>query len=121
MALTPVYENTNVLKKLTVGGATYFLKDADLRKLVESFGSVVYKDVVTTFNETGADIATEAATATYIKEQITGLQGAMHFVGVAGGRADSDTDLQVIEKFYTAKSAIPAAGDVIVIQDNAKE
>lgn len=121
MALTPVYENTNVLKKLTVGGATYFLKDADLRKLVESFGSVVYKDVVTTFNETGADIATEAATATYIKEQITGLQGAMHFVGVAGGRADSDTDLQVIEKFYTAKSAIPAAGDVILIQDNAKE
>ena len=121
MALTPVYENTNVLKKLTVGGATYFLKDADLRKLVESFGSVVYKDVVTTFNETGADIATEAATATYIKEQITGLQGAMHFVGVAGGRADSDTDLQVIEKFYTAKSAVPAAGDVILIQDNAKE
>ena len=31
MALSPVYENTNTLKKLTVGGATYFLKDADLR------------------------------------------------------------------------------------------
>ena len=61
MALSPVYENTNTLKKLTVGGATYFLKDADLRKLVESFGTVVYKDVVTTFNEDGADIATEAA------------------------------------------------------------
>ena len=41
MALSPVYQNTNTLKKLTVGGATYFLKDPDLSKLVESFGSVV--------------------------------------------------------------------------------
>lgn len=121
MALSPVYENTNTLKKLTVGGATYFLKDADLRKLVESFGSVVYKDVVTTFNETGADIATEAATAAYIKEKIAGLQGAMHFVGVTGARAEGDTDLQVIEKFYTAKGVLPAAGDVILVGDNAKE
>ena len=121
MALSPVYENTNTLKKLTVGGATYFLKDADLRKLVESFGSVVYKDVVTTFNEDGADIATEAATAAYIKEKIAGLQGAMHFVGVTGARTEGDTDLQVIEKFYTAKGVLPAAGDVILIGDNAKE
>ena len=121
MALSPVYENTNTLKKLTVGGATYFLKDADLRKLVESFGSVVYKDVVTTFNEDGADIATEAATAAYIKEKIAGLQGAMHFVGVTGVRAEGDTDLQVIEKFYTAKGVLPAAGDVILVSDNAKE
>ena len=121
MALSPVYENTNTLKKLTVGGATYFLKDADLRKLVESFGSVVYKDVVTTFNEDGADIATEAATAAYIKEKIAGLQGAMHFVGVTGVRAEGDTDLQVIEKFYTAKGELPAAGDVILVSDNAKE
>lgn len=121
MALSPVYENTNTLKKLTVGGATYFLKDADLRKLVESFGSVVYKDVVTTFNEDGADIATEAATAAYIKEKIAGLQGAMHFVGVTGVRAEGDTDLQVIEKFYTAKGVLPAAGDVILVGDNAKE
>lgn len=48
------------------------MKDADLRKLVESFGSVVYKDVVATFDENGADIATEAATAAYIKEQVAG-------------------------------------------------
>ena len=121
MALSPVYENTNTLKKLTVGGATYFLKDADLRKLVESFGSVVYKDVVTTFSEDGADIATEAATAAYIKEKIAGLQGAMHFVGVTGGRTEGDTDLQVIKKFYTAKGVLPAAGDVILVSDNAKE
>lgn len=121
MALNPVYENTNTLKKLTVGGATYFLKDADLRALVESFGDVVYKNVVTTFNESGADIATEAATAAYINQRLADLTGAMRFVGVATGREEGDTDLQFIEKFYAGKDMIPAAGDVIVIGDNSKE
>lgn len=121
MALTPAYENANTLKKLTVGGATYFLKDADLRKLVESFGSVVYKDVVTTFNAEGADIATEKAIADYIKDQVAGLQGAMHFVGVTGERTEGDTDLQVIAKFYATKGTTPKAGDVILIKDNSKE
>lgn len=121
MALTPSYENANTLKKLTVGGATYFLKDADLRKLVESFGSVVYKDVVTTFNAEGADIATEKAIADYIKDQVAGLQGAMHFVGVADGRTEGETDAQLIAKFYTAKGETPKAGDVILIKDNSKE
>ena len=121
MALTPAYENANTLKKLTVGDATYFLKDADLRKLVESFGSVVYKDVVTTFNAEGADIATEKAIADYIKDQVAGLQGAMHFVGVTGERTEGDTDLQVIAKFYATKGTTPKAGDVILIKDNSKE
>lgn len=121
MALNPVYENTNVLKKLTVGGATYFLKDADLRALVESFGDVVYKNVVTTFNESGADIATEAATAAYINQRLADLTGAMRFVGVATGRVEGDTDLQFIEKFYAGKDMLPAAGDVIIIGDNSKE
>ena len=121
MALTPSYENANTLKKLTVGGATYFLKDADLRKLVESFGSVVYKDVVTTFNAEGADIATEKAIADYIKEQVAGLQGAMHFVGITGERTEGETDAQLITKFYTGKGVEPKAGDVILVKDNSKE
>lgn len=120
MALNPTYENTNTLKKVTVGGAVYFLKDADLRKLVESFGSVVYKDVVTTFDAEGLDIATEKATAEYIKEQIAGISGAMHFMGVVT-RTEGQTDLEAIAAFYTAKKATPAAGDVLVMSDNAKE
>lgn len=120
MALTPSYAESLTLKKLTVGGATYFLKDADLRTLVESFGSVVYKDVVTTFDADGVDVATEKATADYIKEQIAGLEGAMHFVGVVT-RTEGQTDRQAIDAFYTAKGAVPAAGDVLIMQDNGKE
>ena len=121
MALKPTYANTNTLKKLTVGGATYFLKDADLRTLVESFGSVVYKDVVTTFNPEGADIATEAAIAAYIKDSVAGIQGAMHFAGVITNRGEGETDAQIIEKFYVASGTNPKAGDVVLIQDNGKE
>lgn len=120
MALNPTYENANTLKKVTVGGATYFLKDADLRTLVESFGSVVYKDVVTTFDAEGVDIATEKATAEYIKEQIAGITGAMHFMGVVT-RTEGQTDLEAIAAFYAAKKVDPAAGDVLVMSDNAKE
>lgn len=120
MALTPNYNETNTLKKVTVGNATYFLKDADLRTLVESFGSVVYKDVVTTFDANGVDIATEKATADYIKDQIAGLAGAMHFIGVVT-RAEGQTDLEAIAAYYTAKKLTPASGDVLVMSDNTKE
>ena len=36
MALTPSYTNTKTLKKLTLGSEVFWLKDADLRELVES-------------------------------------------------------------------------------------
>ena len=121
MAITVNYEHGNTLKKLTVGGATYFLKDADLRTLVETFKTAVNYDVVTTFDATGADIATEKATADYIKEQIAGLQGAMHFMGVVTERTTGQSDLDAIAAFYAKLKATPAAGDVVLIKDNTKE
>ena len=120
MALTPTYEHSVTMKKVNVNGSIYWVKDADLRTLVESFGSAVYKDVVTTFDATGVDIATEKATADYIAEQIAGIEGAMHFLGVVE-RAEGQTDEQAIAAFYAAKSLTPAAGDVVIMKDNGKE
>lgn len=120
MALTPTYEHGTTMKKVNVNGSIYWLKDADLRELVESFGSVVYKDVVTTLTPTGANIATEKATADYIAEQIKGLEGAMHFRGVVE-RTGTQTDLEAIAAFYAAKSITPDAGDVVIMKDNGKE
>ena len=37
MALSPSYPNAKTLKKLTLGSEIFWLKDADLRELVESF------------------------------------------------------------------------------------
>lgn len=123
MAIKPSYPNAKTLKKLTVGGATYFLKDADLRALVETFGNAVYKDVVTTFNPDGVDIATEAATAKYIKEQVSSLSKAMRYMGVVerSAEAPEQTDQEAIAAHYVTLGETPTAGDVVIMKDNTKE
>lgn len=120
MAISPSYENSNTLKKLTIAGATYFLKDADLRAVVESFGSVVFKDVVTTLTEDGANIATEKAVADFIKTQISHLEGVMHFVGVVT-KGEAQTHREAIDAFYNGKNIAPVSGDVVLFQADGKE
>lgn len=117
MAITVNYEHDQTMKKLNVNGSIYWLKDADLRALVESFGTVVYKDVETTLTEDGVNVvATSKAVADYIKDQIKDLSGAMHFRGVVK-REGEETDAQAIARTITD----PKAGDVVVMSDNAKE
>ena len=124
MAISPTYEHSSVsLKKLTLTplGETYWLKDADLRAVVEGFGSAVYKDVVTTFDATGVDIATEAATAAYIQDQVAGITGAMHFRGIVT-KGEQQTHLQAIAAYYsTTLSDTPKAGDVVIFRADGKE
>ena len=117
MAITVNYEHDQTMKKLNVNGSIYWLKDADLRALVESFGTVVYKDVETTLTEDGANVvATSAAVATWVKDQIKDIAGAMHFRGVVT-RNEGETDAEAIARMVTG----PAAGDVVVMSDNGKE
>lgn len=80
MAFT--YANSPVLSKLQINGNTYYLKDADLRAVVDAFKGAVAYDVDTTFNAQGENLATEKAIAAWLEGQIAGLSGAMHFVGV---------------------------------------
>ena len=117
MALTPTYEHSDTFKKLTVNGSTYWLKDADLRALVETFGQAVFKDVATTVTEQGVDLVTSAAVYAAIEDAISDLEGAMHFRGVLTGRQTGETDAEMIARLITD----PEAGDVIIIQDNGKE
>lgn len=122
MAITPSYANSKTLKKLTVGAEVFWLKDADLRALVETFGSVVYKDVETTFTPEGVNVPTSKAIADYVTKQISGLQGAMHFMGVVDrGDSGDTTDLDAISAHYVALTKEPAAGDVVIMKDNGKE
>ncbi len=118
MAITLNYEHEQTMKKLNVNGSIYWLKDADLRALVETFGSVVYKDVETTLTEDGANVvATSQAVATWVKEQIKDIAGAMHFRGVVKRASEEETDVEAITRTITD----PVAGDVVVMSDNGKE
>lgn len=115
-AINPTYDNTNTLKKITVGSEVYFVKDADLRKVVEGFHDAVYKDVSVELTEEGVNLPTEGAVAAYIKKKVSSLEGAMHFRGVIN-RTDGQTDLNAIAAVVTE----PVSGDVVVMKDNSKE
>ena len=115
-AINPTYDNTNTLKKITVGSEVYFVKDADLRKVVEGFHDAVYKDVSVELTEEGVNLPTEGAVAAYIKKKVSSLEGAMHFRGVIN-RTDDQSDLAAIG----AAIAEPVSGDVVVMKDNSKE
>ena len=91
-AINPTYDNTNTLKKITVGSEVYFVKDADLRSIVEGFHDAVYKDVSVELTEDGVSLPTEGAVAAYVKKKVASLEGAMHFRGAVTPN-DSETDL----------------------------
>lgn len=89
MAFT--YANSPVLSKLMINGNTYYLKDADLRAVVDAFKGAVAYDVDTTFEANAENLATEKAIAAYLKQEIAGLTGAMHFEGIKEAKpADSE-------------------------------
>lgn len=92
------YKNTPVLSKLKIGDSIYYLKDAELRALVDTFGTAVTYNVDSSFNADSSNLVTSAAIATYLESAIAGLTGAMHFIGV--------------------KDALPATGsngDVVIV------
>ena len=76
------YENLPVLSKVKIGDIVYYLKDADVRKILDTYGSAVTYNVDTTFNKDSNNLATSKAVATFLENAITGLSGAMHFAGI---------------------------------------
>lgn len=98
-----IYSNTPVLSKVKIGSEIYWLKDADVRALLDTYKGAVKYDVDTTFAADSENLATSKAIAAYLKGEIAGLTGAMHFVG-----------LKTEEEF--AEGALEGkAGDVIIV------
>lgn len=94
------YTNLPVFSKVKIGETTYYLKDAELRALVDNFGDAVNYSVDTTFNPSAENLITSKAVASYLEEKVAGLTGAMHFGGVK-------------ESLPTAEEG--KAGDVIIV------
>ena len=97
------YSNTPVLSKVKIGSEIYWLKDADVRALLDTYKGAVKYDVDTTFAADSENLATSKAIAAYISGEIAGLTGAMHFAGVKTEEEFSDGTLD------------GATGDVIIV------
>jgi hypothetical protein len=99
-----VYANTPVLAKVKIGNEIYWLKDADVRAILDTYKGAVKYDVDTTFAADSENLATSKAIAAYISDEIKDLAGAMHFIGVV--------------------EALPeeaAAGDIVILKDTTTE
>jgi hypothetical protein len=76
------YNNVPVLAKVKIGDQTYWLKDADVRALLDTYKDAVNYNVANVVTEDGADLVTSAAVYAAIKAGVADLAGAMHFEGV---------------------------------------
>ena len=109
------YENKPLLSKVNIGGTTYWLKDAELRAIVDNFGNAVNYSVDTTFSKDSANLATSAAIATYLENAIAGLTGAMHFIGVKDALPATGTDGDIV--IVGTAEYVYADGEWILIGD----
>jgi hypothetical protein len=75
------YENTPVLSKVKLGSETYYVKDADVRALLDTYGDIVTYNVEAKLAD-DTNIPTGAAVTAAISEAVSGVTGAMHFIGV---------------------------------------
>jgi hypothetical protein len=76
------FKNIPVLSKVKIGDVTYWLKDADVRELLATYKDAVNYSVDTQFSADSENLATSKAIAAYLQDEIAGLAGAMHFIGV---------------------------------------
>lgn len=97
MAINPTYTHDTVLSKVKLGNTTYYLKDLDLRAIVNAFGNATAQDVAASIGENVPGLATGIQVYEYVNQKTADLAGAMHFV--AGTRAQQTN---------------PKAGDVVI-------
>ena len=110
------YTNTPVLSKVKIGEQTYWLKDADVRAILDGFGTIVNYNVSTSALDVNESIPNAGQIKAYLETQIAGLTGAMHFAGIITREAE-ESDLDAIERVITS----PKAGDVVVMEDTTAE
>lgn len=77
------YKNLPVLSKVQIGDQVYYLKDAEVRALIDTFGDAVTYNVDAEVAAAGAGLITSGAVHKYVNDYVTQITGgAMTFLGV---------------------------------------
>ena len=78
MSITPSYSHSNEsLAKIKVSNSVYYLKDADLRSVVEAFGTATSKNSTDVVTSSGGALPTESAVYNFLISQIGSLASAL--------------------------------------------
>ena len=108
--MAQTYSHTPVLSKVKMGNTVYYMKDADVRAILDTFGSVVTYDVASSTNsfaENNTDIPTAGQVYDYVGRQVGAIGTALNL------RSESD-HTQVPAAGQTNGAA---AGDFVVESD----
>lgn len=77
------YKNLPVLSKVKIGEQTYYLKDAEVRALLDTYGDAVTYNVDEAVAANGAGLITAGAVHNYVTNYVTQITGgAMTFLGI---------------------------------------
>ena len=103
MAINPTYEHNNAahLAKVKLGDTIYWLKDADLRAIVEAFGTATSQDFANEVTASGTALPTQSAVYEYVGRQVGAIGTALNLLS---------------EHDHTAVSN-PKGGDFVVESD----
>ena len=100
--MAQTYVNTPVLSKVKFGNQTYYMKDADVRAILDTFGNVVTLDKALNVTENGTGLVDAALLYSYVGQQVGTLGQVLNL------RSESD---------HTT-IANPQTGDFVVEADH---
>lgn len=98
------YTHTPVLSKVKLGNTTYYLKDADVRAILDTFGDAVTYDVAANITDNDQGLVTSDQVYDFVNRQIGAVGDILNLL--------SATDHTQV--------ASPAAGDFVVESDGSE-
>lgn len=98
------YTHTPVLSKVKLGNTVYYLKDADVRAILDTYGNVVTFDKATTVTSNGTGLVDSALLYDYVGRQIGSIGQALNLL--------SGNDHEAVTN--------PQTGDFVVEDDGSE-
>ena len=102
--MAQTYTHTPVLSKVKLGNTTYYLKDADVRAILDTFGSIVTYDKAATIADGGTGIPNADQVYDFVISQVASVGKALNLIAATDHTAVTE----------------PAIGD-FVVEDDGKE
>ncbi len=99
--MTQTYTSGPLLSKVKLGNSTYYLKDADVRGILDTFGNATLQDVAVSIADGGTGLVTSDQVYDFVNHQIGAVGDILNLL--------SATDHTAVES--------PAAGDFVVESD----
>ena len=78
--MAQTYANSPVLSKVSVGGNVYYLKDADVRAILDTFGDVVTENKATSIANGATGIPDADQVYDFVIQQIAGVGKALNLI-----------------------------------------